>query len=150
MIFFYQLKDEKRNYVIFHVDDGIITSNDKQALDDIVNKLKEKFELKVNTSPDKYLGIQIKRDIQQGKIGLNQEEYIVQCAEKFKVTGMRPFSTPLEAGFVDTLDENDKPVPSNVPYRSIIGALLYVARMTRLDTLYAVSVLSKHLAHPQQ
>ena len=89
------------------------------------------------------------RDRARKQIGLTQRDYIIQCAHKFKTTGMKPYTTPLEPGFVDAIDTNDKPVEKTVPYRSIIGALLYIARMTRPDVLFAVSVLSKHLVNPQ-
>ena len=147
--FFYKLQGDQKIYVIFHVDDGIITSNDPKQLDIIIAQLQESFEIKVEKNPTTYLKIDIVRDRVNNVIGLNQERYIKECAEKFKITEMRPYSTPMEPGFIDTVDDNDVPLPKDNHYRSIIGALLYIARMTRPDVLYAVSVLSKHLVQPQ-
>jgi hypothetical protein len=147
--FYYIIEGGKRSYCIFHVDDGIITSNDKSVLDRIIKKLQGRFELKINTNPDKFLGIKIKRNKESKIIGLVQEDYIIQCANKFRITDMRNFSTPLEPGFVDSVSSTDNALETNTPYRSLIGALLFIARMTRPDVLFAVSVLSKYLAKPQ-
>jgi hypothetical protein len=56
----------------------------------------------------------------------------------------------MEAGFVATLENNDVALHPSVPYRSIIGALLHIARMTRPDVLFSVSLLSKYLNQPTQ
>jgi hypothetical protein len=66
--FYYIIEGGKRSYCIFHVDDGIITSNDKSVIDQIIKKLKERFELKINTNPDKFLGVQIKTRFQATEI----------------------------------------------------------------------------------
>jgi hypothetical protein len=61
---------------------------------------------------------------------------------------MKAFLTPMDSGFEAAIDDTDPPAGSTVPYRSIIGALLHIARMTRPDILYAVAILSKQLSAP--
>lgn len=42
------------------------------------------------------------------------------------------------------IDENGQPGPvANVPYRQIVGSLMYLAVATRPDLSYVVSILSK-------
>jgi hypothetical protein len=68
-------------------------------------------------------------------IGLNQTPYIKECVQKFCIDGMRPFNTAMDSGFIATITDDDTPLEQNVPYRSLISALLHIARMTRLDIL---------------
>jgi len=55
-----------------------------------------------------------------------------------------PISTPLEKGFQLSEDE----INNEVPYRSLICSLMYIAVTTRPDISHAVSVLSRILDKP--
>ena len=147
---FFKKEKEKIVFMAFHVDDGIITSNDKNAVDNILKSLQDKYELKIERNPSSFLGIHMYRDRLKGLIRLDQGAYIKASAEKFNVLDMRPFATPMESGFVATWADNDVSLHPSVPYRSIIGALLHIARMSRPDVLFAFSLLSKYLHKPAQ
>lgn len=56
--------------------------------------------------------------------------------------------TPMESSscFVSNFDENGQPGSiADVPYRQIIGSLMYLAVATSPDLSYTVNVLSKFL-----
>ncbi|XP_044731417.1 peroxidase [Chrysoperla carnea] len=59
--------------------------------------------------------------------------------------GCNPVLTPMEK-----LTAQGPGKAPDFPYRSAVGALLYVARGTRYDIAFSVSVLSRHLANPTE
>ena len=133
----------------FHVDDGLITCNNQAVLDEVMKDLSAKYELKVNRNPDSFLGISINRNVAEKLIYLNQSHYIDQCVAKFDCPD-KSSSVPMDPGFQPLITDADTKLEAQYPYRSIIGALLHIARMTRPDILYAVSILSKSLSNPQK
>ena len=135
------------SYIAFHVDDGLISASTKNILDQVLHALKNKYEIKVDWNPTKYLGIHFEYSPTNGEVYMNQSSYIEESALKYRVEDMRPFKVPMDPGFVSSWTASDTPV-TNEPYRGIVGVLSRIARQTRPDILYAFSVLSTHLAKP--
>lgn len=75
-------------------------------------------------------------------ISLDQSTYISKVIQRFGMTGCNSIVTPIEKTVSSTSSETHV---KNFPYRSVIGALLYIARSTRFDIAYTVSVLSRSL-----
>ena len=69
-------------------------------------------------------------------------------AEKFKVDTAKDRYTPMEIGFKHNLEPLDSNIGEEVPYRSLIGNLLYIARQTRPEITFAVNLLSKYVTKP--
>jgi len=57
-----------------------------------------------------------------------------------------PADTPMEEKLCLTFPANPENDPS-IPYRSVIGKLLYIALSTRLDIAYAVCYLSRFVSN---
>lgn len=93
-----------------------------------------------------YLGIEIVRDRTRHKVYLRQRNFIEKAVEKFSIETDSQYkvTTPMEAGFVDTLDKNSPLLTENFPFREIMGMISFVARFTRPDILVAVNLLCKH------
>ena len=97
------------------------------------------------------LGIEIRRQV-NGDVLLVQERYARDVVKRFNMEGCKSMSTPLELG--SHLDmsqqpstEEEKIEMADVPYRSEIGSLMYLATCTRPDLAAAVSELSKCERH---
>ena len=93
------------------------------------------------------LGIEIRRQV-NGDVFLVQERYARDVVKRFNMKGCKPVSTQLELR--SQLDSSQPPVSDeeksemvNIPYRSVIGSLRYLATCARLDLAAAVSELSK-------
>jgi hypothetical protein len=71
-------------------------------------------------------------------ITFSQKPAIQELAERYGLTDSAPVYTPM----AHKLDlQLQSPPAIDLPYRSLGGALLYIARMTRPDVLYAVMYL---------
>lgn len=144
---FYYKRTTKGNvvFVVFHVDDGLLTGNNRNVLETIIQELQKFYTLQITWDPKLFLGIELLK-YDDGSIQLLQTDYISECAAKFKLLDSRPIKLPMETSFRDVMLPIDKPVTTE-PYRSIIGCLGHIARNTRPDILYAFSILSKYLSN---
>ena len=146
---FMKTTDSTTMYIAFHVDDGLITSNDQNALRKILEAMSKIVEIKTDYQPLSFLRVGIARNRKEKLIGLSIREYIETCARKFEVSRDKIYATPMDSGFVPTVEANDTPFDRNKDYRALIGSLMHISRMCRPDITFATNVLSKHLNAPQ-
>jgi hypothetical protein len=130
--------DKSFAILVLYVDDGLVISANNAAIDQILIALGEEFEISIKDKVEKFVGIQICRD--EDGMYLSQPQYIHEMLEKFNMLECRPSSTPMQPNLdlVPALESNDK-----LPYRELIGSLLFLARVTRPDIAYAVCKLSQ-------
>lgn len=144
----YTAKGEGHKVVILtvYVDDILLTGNWKEKIKEIREKLSSEFEVKYLGQPKKFLGISVSRDLKGHILSLNQKEYIEGLVEKFKCKNLKNVSTPYSSA-KEALTEvlNWEGV---FPFRSLLGALLFVARATRPDINFAVNLLSRNQSDP--
>lgn len=131
---------DKVNILIF-VDDILIV-NEKE--DNIVEHLKKEFKAKDLGEIKNFLGMHIERN--NGEMKISQIEMIKKLLEKFNMQNCKGNQTPMEVNFQPDLKEQIV----NVPYRELIGSLLYISMISRPDIVYATSFLSKYLDKPTQ
>lgn len=133
--------------VYLHVDDMAVTGTNIQRFKDEVKLLWNIDDL----GPAKRLvGIELVR-LETGGYKIHQEASIVSVVEKFKMEDSKPFSTPVPGGIKvlkSSKSEKEEMLRRNLPYRSVVGSLMYIAIGTRPDISFAVGVLSQHLESP--
>ena len=90
----------------------------------------------------------VDRDIKQGTICLHQSLYVRDLIKKFNMQDAAIVRTPADACV--TLSKEMSPqtkeeikAMENVPYRSLLGALLHLANFTRPDIALAVNICSR-------
>src|SRR5262249_27976338 len=93
----------------------------------------------------------MKQDSSNCSISLSQEHYIKELLECFNMDDANSLSTPLSPrsellAIVPSLKEQSD--MKSVPYLSAVGALQYLATMTRPDIAYAVSYLERFNHNP--
>lgn len=79
---------------------------------------------------------------------IRQTEIIKRLLEKYHMQDCKSSKTPMEINFNVNI-----PSPSDiieVPFKELIGSLLYIAVNSRPDIAYAVSFLSRFLDKPTQ
>ena len=84
-----------------------------------------------------------------------QTSFIDGLLHKFSLEDATPLSTPFAPGSLLTAEmcpQNDEECKrmAGVPYRELVGALLYIMVATRPDIAYALSVLCKYMSNPGQ
>jgi hypothetical protein len=78
-----------------------------------------------------------------------QTSYVDKLAKRLNIIPFKKTYEPMKVGEVivvphETGQDNVKNETLKVPYRTLVGCLLFLARHTRPDIMYAVTTLSKY------
>lgn len=135
---------EKRGAKIImaiYVDDLLIAYSCPRKLEEVKRLLNSKFELKDLGKPKRIIGIDV--IYMKDEIKINQQKFIEDTLQKFRMEDCKGVSTPMEPGLKLNRNEKDKFQGSQLPYKNLIGTLMYLAVATRPDITFAISYLSQ-------
>lgn len=96
------------------------------------------------------VGIEVIRE-DKHTYSICQSMYASKILQRFDSLDLKPAITPLPPGlklFKPDLEEITDFASKRLPYRSVVGSLMYLAQCTRPDLAYAVGILSQHLDWP--
>jgi hypothetical protein len=97
------------------------------------------------------VGIAVERDRQNHSVYLSQTALIDKIIRQFGQENASTISTPMDHGLKlrrmdrTNLSQGENEALLKLPYRSLVGCLLYLAISTRPDISYAVQQLSQYL-----
>lgn len=131
--------------LIIYVDDGLIISRDKNAIDTVLDELRGTFDITVN-SLNYFVGLEINRSADG--IFIHQSSYIKQVIQRFGLEDANPCSTPADRHATTVEEEGQILAEGDVPYREAVGSLMFAAIVSRPDISHAVGVASRHLNKP--
>lgn len=129
--------------VAVFVDDFFILSNSDTLKSEFKDELKQNFTIKDLGPVKDCLGMRVSQS--NGRITLDQTHYIEKLIDKYNMTDAITVATPMEPGLKLTLPKEDEEI--EVPYRELIGSLMYIAIGTRPDIAHTVSYLSQFNTH---
>jgi len=132
--------------VCLHVDDLIFTGNDSGMFEKFKKSMMAEFEMSDFGKMHYFLGL----EVVQSKMGffVCQKKYVGEILDKFQMKDCNPASTPTEFGLKFHKDLEGKKVDSTL-YRQIVGSLMHLIG-TRLDIMYAVSLISRFMESPTE
>ncbi|GBN11147.1 Retrovirus-related Pol polyprotein from transposon TNT 1-94 [Araneus ventricosus] len=133
-------------YIIVYVDDLLIAGKDED-IRKIIKELEEEYELKNLGEVNYYLGINIERT-KEGNFALNQKNKIEEIVEKFNLKEAKPTNIPMDPNYLK--QGEDDLLPNNTQYIKAVGALLYIATVSRPDIAVAVNILSRRNEKPRE
>ncbi|EGD82047.1 hypothetical protein PTSG_11914 [Salpingoeca rosetta] len=139
-------KGGKMMWVAVYVDDLLIFADSDSDMAAFKKAISKRFKMKDLGSPDICLGIKVQHDRKARTVTMSQEHYLRNVLETFGMADCKPVGTPLCTGYVDKPADKEEPLP-DVPFRELLGSLLYAATMTRPDISAAVSILSRRMQH---
>ncbi|GAA5982386.1 hypothetical protein JCM11641_006966 [Rhodosporidiobolus odoratus] len=130
-----------------HVDDGLIVGDDD--LGGILDEQNQAFEGKVKREDDGlFLGMRVKRK-KDGGVAIDQGHYAAAVLERFGLDNLDPVSTPIDySAPLPSPASKDERV--DIPYRELLGALVWLSCCTRPDLAFAVSVASRFSSCPAE
>ena len=135
--------------VILYVDDIAIGSNKQSHIDSAFAALTDRFMIK-RLGPlhnSQYLGMTVNISEDGSTIKMTQPHAIQKLLSKYKLESTTPTKSPFNPKVVLTKDNGD-PINDITRYRSLIGGLFWIARTTRPDIMFTVSVLAQYQAAP--
>lgn len=123
--------------VTIYVDDLLLLSDCQDLLDLCEGILKENFEIKEFDKIEWILGISVE-EFKEG-LFLSQRSFCVKLLNKFEMLDCKSQSVAIQIGFVVST------TAVTVPYRELVGSLMYLMLGTRPDIAFAVGYLSRFL-----
>lgn len=129
-------------YILWNMAKKEIICSRDVTFDENTVELKEEFQAKELGEIKDFLGMEIYRDGDTLKI--TQRKQIEKILRKFKMIQCKGTKTPMVRGFQVDLSEEI----IDVPYRELIGSLMFISTSTRPDITYATSYLSQFLDKP--
>ncbi|UYV77601.1 hypothetical protein LAZ67_15001684 [Cordylochernes scorpioides] len=133
-------------YLILYVDDMLLASDSKTIIQNTVKTLEKEFEIKNLGDPTQFIGIEVSRN-REGEFLLSQKNKIQELVERYNLQEAKPTFTPMESGYPGISDV--KLLPNNVQYQQLIGSLLYLSVVSRLDIAAPVCILSSRNQNPR-
>lgn len=133
-------------YILLYVDDLIIVSNSQKEINGIKLKLSEEFEMKDLGGLTYFLGIKI--SIMPNQILLDQSAYLARVLDRFGMKDCKPSKTPSDSKLDISLIEESPEITEHVPYRELIGCLMYAIMGTRPDLSACVNFYSRYQDKP--
>jgi hypothetical protein len=144
--------------IAVYVDDIVIAHRcSKPAIEaGFLTEFKSYFEIEDVGELKFCLGIRVEQDADSGSVTLSMPAYVEELLERVNMGGVNGKDTPFPPGLV--LRKEDMPVTPedvsamarepNCSYRSLVGALLYLAGAVRPDIAYAVNTFARYSSNP--
>ena len=120
-----------------YVDDGAVFSSSKELMELTLENLRKHFDITADAMHT-YIGIEINVR-PDGGIIISQAAYIRDMLKKFGMTECNDAPTPMVSADLKPAEKCNE----NLPYRQLIGALLFLSRTVRPDIAFAVAKLSQ-------
>lgn len=140
---------------MLHVDDMNVLGDSNEEIERVKEGLKEEFDV-VELGPVEWIvGLRVRRDRANKFVSISQTALIDEIIKQFNQVDAAPVTTPLDHNV--RLSQDDSPKPDDaehiahmtkIPYRQLIGCLMYLALSTRPDITFAVNFLSQFNANP--
>lgn len=135
---------DKSTFISVYMDDLLIIDGDLNIINDLKNKLLERFCMTDLGSVSHYLGMSL---TQTGdSVSLNQKSYLERVPLRFGMDTCKPASSPIDPGVPNSLlpaSENQLADKDTIFwYGAVVGSLMYAMTITRPDLGYALSMVS--------
>ncbi|KAI9919455.1 hypothetical protein PsorP6_017464 [Peronosclerospora sorghi] len=116
-------------------------------------RLEQRFQIKDLGSVKGLLGMDINYDHKKRKVFITKQNYIEETTGMFRQVHARTTTNPcdpstkLSSDYVPKTDA-EKESMSRIPYRQLLGRLMFVATTTRSDAAFGLSQLGRFATNP--
>ncbi|KAL3680458.1 hypothetical protein R1sor_023414 [Riccia sorocarpa] len=129
--------------VLLYVDDMLLIGDDKGEVNKLKGVMSSRFKMKDLGEVDMFQAIKVRRDRKQRSVTLSQSRYVQLLLEKFSMVDCKPVDIPMSPGLRLFQDDLRETKGLDVPYRELVGSLMYLMACTRPDLCFAVVTLSQ-------
>ena len=142
----FMMGDEVMGMVAIHVDD-ILYAGTKSLPKVVVEALGDSLPTKNLGEVKFFLGCAFIRDREAGTIEISQESYIRSVLERFNICRTSPIPASLANDNRSLMEDEGA---GDVPFREVVGSLMWIANQTRPDISNAVRAVARHSHEPKK
>ena len=145
----YKLKDQEV-YLLLYVDDLIIGHVRGFDTTHILTELGNAFKIGSIEPLNYFLGFEVHRLRHRRYLRLSQRRYTLDILHRFGLRDCNPVATPAVPQGSNNRISDGTPLDQDAAslYRTMVGALLWLALGSRPDIAFAVSTLTRHMKSP--
>lgn len=132
--------------MVIHVDDSQIAAS-KELARIVIDALKESFLTKDLGELSWYMGSEYRRNREEGMLEISQTQFIRSVLDRFNVTKSSPI---LASPSLDLRSVNENDAVMDVPFREVVGSLMWIATQSRPDILNAVRAVARFSHDPKK
>jgi hypothetical protein len=141
---YYKESDEYLLIVAIHVDDLLILARRlKPSIEDFINYLEQEWDLNTQYNNEfSYLGLSIIRDRVNNTTTISQYKYLQDILNKWSNYNHNTQRyIPMDISYTTRINDTDTQCDKH-NFLSIVMSLMYLARYTRPDILFAITYLA--------
>lgn len=127
-----------------YVDDGLLSSNSKDATKEILDYLEEHFEISIEEA-NCFIGLQIERDTINNTLKIHQRPYLEKILKRYNMEDCKAVSTPMDVNTRLVKSTEESKDEKDYPYKEAVGSLIYLMIGSRPDIAYSVGRLSQFM-----
>ena len=142
----YMMGNEVLGMVVIHVDD-ILYGGVQRLAEYLVQALGDSLPTKNLGDVLFFLGCAFCRDREAGVIEISQESYIRSVLERFKICRTNSIPASPANAYRSVNEDEDA---GDVPFREVVGSLMWIASQTRPDIANAVRAVARHSHEPKK
>ena len=140
-----------RLWIAFWVDDFLVMAVDAVVKNAFKDAISARFDMKDLGAAKTFLGMEVVRDRGARKLTVTAINYTNDILLRYGMSDSRPVATPLPTRTIlSTATEDAALLHPSIPYRGIVGSLLYLAMWVRPDISFAVSQLARFQSCPSE
>ncbi|XP_062713699.1 uncharacterized protein LOC134290555 [Aedes albopictus] len=124
-----------------------VAASDQAIIDDVFHGLQQFFDICDLGETRYFLGMEVAKD--DGIYSISLRSYIVRTITKFGMRNAKPSRTPMNVGYSQDTEPSE-PLQDGEHYRSLVGALLYIAVTAWPDIANAVGILGRKVSSPSE
>lgn len=128
-------------YLVSYVEDLLLVGQNERALSEYAQRIGGKVEVRVEERIYKFLGLNVERDWKNVRLNISNPMLTRSILHRFNMHKAKPDRTPLPEGI--NLEKEE--VKSNVPYKEVVGVLLYLSNTVRPDIAFAANKLARYM-----
>jgi hypothetical protein len=137
--------------MVIYVDDGLICSNKPRVMEEIVDHLKKQFDVR-SLPANRFVGIDISRNRAKRLLSINQPTFARSILKRYGMEDCDPISIPANPRLrltpqMSPQTEDQSRAMKSVPYREVIGSLMYLMAMTRPDIALALNQAAAYVSN---
>ena len=142
------VNENKTIVCIVYVDDVLFLGKSQNDIDSLKTRFMAIWECRDLGDTKEFLRMRILRS--QGRILVDQKDYLQKVLKRFKLENAKSVPTPLPEGYHPTPNKETASPEIRASYQQVIGSLLYIMIGTRPDIAYAVTKLAQFAANPTE
>lgn len=145
---FTAIRNGVRIYLIVYVDDLLVACASEAEIRRVYEALRKHFEICWLGEAKNFLGLELQRG-PDGVYSMGVQRYIEQLVNKVGLENAKVAKTPMDQGFLKSSTDSNV-MEDSTKYRSVVGALMYVAVCARPDIAASASILGRKFAAPTE